>query len=191
MERVDTGNRSNGSGLVEASSPGLRSGTSLQIRWYAVHVFSRHEKQVVVQLQERKVDCFLPVYRSVRRWKDRRKELDLVLFPGYVFVHMDLKDRLRVLQLPGVVRFISFNGHPVPLPDGEIETLSHGLASGIRAEPHPYLKIGNRVLVRAGPLAGAQGILVRKKEKFRILLSIDLIMRSVAVEVDEADVEPC
>jgi len=169
----------------------LPSGASLLHRWYAVHVFSRHEKQVVTQLQERNVDCFLPVYRSVRRWKDRRKELDLVLFPGYVFVHMDLNDRLRVLQLPSVVRFISFNGHPVPLPEGEIETLSHGLASGIRAEPHPYLKVGNRVLVKSGPLAGAEGILVRKKDKFRILLSIDLIMRSVAVEVDEADVEPC
>ena len=177
--------------MVETSVPAVRPDTSLQVRWYAVHVFSRHEKQVVTQLQERRVDCFLPVYRSVRRWKDRRKELDLVLFPGYVFVHMDLKDRLRVLQLPSVVRFISFNGHPVPLPEGEIETLSHGLASGIRAEPHPYLKVGNRVLVRSGPLAGAQGILIRKKEKFRILLSIDLIMRSVAVEVDEADVEPC
>jgi transcription antitermination factor NusG len=163
----------------------------MEVRWYATHVRSRHEKQVMSQLQERNVDCFLPVYRSVRRWKDRRKELDLVLFPGYVFVHMDLKDRLRVLQLPSVVRFISFNGHPAPLPDGEIETLSNGLASGVRAEPHPYLKVGHRVRVRSGPMTGAQGILVRRKDKFRIVLSIDLIMRAVAVEVDEADVEPC
>jgi transcription antitermination factor NusG len=164
---------------------------SLQVRWYAAYVCSRHEKQVVSQLQERRISCFLPVYRSVRRWKDRRKELELVLFPGYVFVHLDLKDRLRVLQLPSVVRFVSFNGHPAPLPDTEIEVLSKGLASGIRAEPHPYLKVGNRVRVRSGPLAGAQGILVRRKDKFRVVLSIDLIMRSVAVEVDEADIEPC
>jgi transcription antitermination factor NusG len=164
---------------------------ALQLRWYAAHVCSRHEKQVMSQLQQRQVDCFLPVYRSVRRWKDRRKELDLALFPGYVFVHMDLKDRLRVLQLPSVVRFVSFNGNPAPLPDSDIESLSNGLASGIRAEPHPYLKVGQQVRVRSGPMAGAQGILIRRKDKFRLVLSIDLIMRSVAVEVDEADVEAC
>ena len=168
-----------------------QSAASLRVRWYAAHVYSRHEKQVVTQLQERKVDCFLPVYRSVRRWKDRRKELDLVLFPGYVFVRLDIRDRLRVLQLPSVVRFVSFGGHPAPLPDGEIETLSHGLAGGIRAEPHPYLKVGHRVRVKYGPLSGAQGILIRRKDKCRLVLSVDLIMRSVAVEVDEADVEPC
>ena len=152
---------------------------------------SRHEKQVARQLEERRVSCFLPVYRSVRRWKDRRKELELVLFPGYVFVHLDLKDRLRVLQVPSVVRFVSFSGYPAPLPDSEIEALTNGLAGGVRAEPHPYLKVGRRVRVKYGPLAGAQGILVRRKDKFRVVLSIDLIMRSVAVEVDEADVEPC
>lgn len=159
--------------------------------WYAAHVCSRHEKQVARQLEERRVDCFLPVYRSIRRWKDRRKELDLVLFPGYVFVHLDLKDRMRVLQIPSVVRFVSFNGLPAPLPDAEIDVLVNGLAKGIRAEPHPYLKVGNRVRVKYGPLAGTQGLLVRRKDKFRVVLSIDLIMRSVAVEVDEADVEPC
>lgn len=161
------------------------------VHWYAVYVCSRHEKQVLTQLQERSISCFLPVYRSMRRWKDRRKELELVLFPGYVFVHIDLKDRLRVLQLPSVVRFVSFYGHPAPLPDTDIEILSKGLASGIRAEPHPYLKVGHRARVRSGPLAGAQGILMRRKDKFRVVLSIDLIMRSVAVEVDEADIEPC
>jgi transcription antitermination factor NusG len=162
-----------------------------QVRWYAIYVCSRHEKQVLSQLQERSISSFLPVYRSLRRWKDRRKELELVLFPGYVFVHIDLKDRLRVLQLPSVVRFVSFYGHPAPLPDTDIEILSRGLASGIRAEPHPYLKVGHRARVRSGPLAGAQGILMRRKDKFRVVLSIDLIMRSVAVEVDEADIEPC
>ena len=165
-------------------------GTPPQVRWYATYVCSRHEKQVLSQLQERNVNCFLPLYRSVRRWKDRRKELELVLFPGYVFVHIDLKERLRVLQLPSVVRFVSFNGQPAALPDAEIETLTRGLASGIRAEPHPYLRVGQRVHIRYGPLAGAQGILLRRKDKLRVVHSIDLIMRSVAVEVDEADVEP-
>ncbi len=114
-----------------------------------------------------------------------------MLFPGYVFVHLDLKDRLRVLQIPSVARFVSFNGQPAALPDAEIEVLINGLAKGVRAEPHPYLKVGHRVRVKHGPLAGTQGILVRRKDKFRVVLSIDLIMRSVAVEVDESDVEPC
>ena len=191
MEALETTRKNQGSLGIDANISVAQSETSLQVRWYATHVCSRHEKQVVSQLQERNVDCFLPVYRSVRRWKDRRKELDLALFPGYVFVHMDLKDRLRVLQLPSVVRFVSFGGHPAPLPDSEIEALSNGLASGIKAEPHPYLKVGQRVRVRSGPMVGAQGILVRRKDRFRLVLSIDLIMRSVAVEVDEADVEPC
>jgi len=186
--------------LTESSDP-VSSATSLpsdprpadqlKSHWYAAHVCSRHEKQVARQLEERHVSYFLPVYRSVRRWKDRRKELDLVLFPGYVFVHLDLKDRLRVLQVPSVVRFVSFNGRPAALPDAEIEVLVNGLAKGVRAEPHPYLKVGHRVRVKYGPLAGTQGILVRRKDKFRVVLSIDLIMRSVAVEVDEADVEAC
>ena len=188
MNLTDSPDLISAAGSVLAQS---QPAVQLQTQWYAAHVCSRHEKQVARQLEERHVNCFLPVYRSVRRWKDRRKELDLVLFPGYVFVHLDLKDRLRVLQIPSVVRFVSFNGHPAPLPDSEIEVLVNGLAKGIRAEPHPYLKVGHRVRVKYGPLAGTQGILVRRKDKFRVVLSIDLIMRSVAVEVDEADIDPC
>ncbi len=191
MEPLEITRTNQGLFAIDGPIPVAQSEAPLQIHWYATYVCSRHEKQVVSQLQERNVDCFLPVYRSVRRWKDRRKELDLALFPGYVFVHMDLKNRLRVLQLPSVVRFVSFNGHPAPLPDEEIDSLSNGLASGIRAEPHPYLKVGQRVRVRSGPMVGARGILVRRKDRFRLVLSIDLIMRSVAIEVDEADVESC
>ncbi len=159
--------------------------------WYATYVCTHHERKVVRQLEERRVTCFLPVYRSVRRWKDRRKELDLVLFPGYVFVHIDLCNRLRVLDLPGVVRLVSCNGQPVAVPQQEIEALKDGLVAGVRAEPHPYLKVGRQVRVKHGPLQGLQGVLVRRKEGFRLVLSLDLIMRSIAVEVDEADVEPC
>jgi transcription antitermination factor NusG len=159
--------------------------------WYALYTCPRHEKRVVQQIEQNRISCFLPLYRSVRRWKDRRKELELALFPGYVFVRIDLQDRLRVLQLASVVRFVSFNGRPVPLPRVEMEALMSGLASGVRAEPHPYMTVGRRVNVKHGPLAGSQGILVRRKDKFRLVLSLDLIMRSVVVEVDEADVEPC
>jgi transcription antitermination factor NusG len=191
MDLAQTTSLTYGASVLEGGDANAHLGMLCQVHWYAIYVCSRHEKQVLSQLQDRSISCFLPVYRSVRRWKDRRKELELVLFPGYVFVHIDLRDRLRVLQLPSVVRFVSFYGHPAPLPDTDIEILSKGLASGIRAEPHPYLKVGHRARVRSGPLAGAQGILIRRKDKFRVVLSIDLIMRSVAVEVDEADIEPC
>lgn len=158
--------------------------------WYAAYTHARHEKKVSLQLEERRIEHFLPVYRSVRRWKDRRKELDLVLFPGYVFVRLPLTDRLRVLQLPGVVRFVSFNGQPAPLPGVEIEALRNGLAQGVRAEHHPYLTVGRRVRVTHGPMAGAEGILLRTKNNCRIVISIDAIMRSIAVEINEEDVTP-
>jgi transcription antitermination factor NusG len=158
--------------------------------WYALYTCPRHEKSVALQIEQRRIACFLPLYRSLRRWKDRRKELELALFPGYVFVRMALQDRLQVLQIASVVRFVSFHGQPVPLPETEIEALRARLGGGVRAQPHPYLTVGRRVRVRSGPLAGTQGILIRRKEKCRLILSLDLIMRSVAVEVDEADVEP-
>jgi transcription antitermination factor NusG len=126
----------------------------------------------------------------MRRWKDRRIQLELALFPGYVFVHIALRDRLQVLQLPGVVQLVSFGGKPAALPDAEVEALRNGLARNLCAEPHPYLTVGRRVRVRAGSVAGLEGILLRRKQKFRVVLSIQLIQRSVAIEVDEADIEP-
>ena len=161
------------------------------LRWHAIYTCSRHEKSVSRQLREKQIDCFLPLYRSVRRWKDRRKELELPLFPGYVFVHIDDEDRLRVLQSPGVTYFVSCGGRPAVIEDRELESLRSGVMNGACAEPHPYLKVGRRVRVKHGPMAGMEGILVRKKDRYRVVISIEIIMRSVAVEVDEADVEPC
>ncbi len=160
-------------------------------RWYAAYTISRHEKQVARQLEERGLNCFLPLYRAIHRWKDRRKQVELALFPGYVFVHIALKDRLQVLQLPSVVQFVTFNGRPTPLPETEIDALRSGLSGNLCVEPHPYLKVGRRVRIRSGSLAGLEGILVRKKDRLRVVVSLDLIMRSAAVEVDEADIEPC
>ncbi len=159
-------------------------------RWYAAYTCAQHEKRVAEQLAERTVEHFLPLYASVRRWKDRRVRLELPLFPGYVFVRLALRDRLRVLQVPSVVRLVGFGGLPTALPDEQVEILREGLAGQLRAEPHPFLTVGRRVCVFRGPLAGAQGILIRKKGVFRVVLSLDLIMRSVAVELDTADVEP-
>jgi len=162
-----------------------------QPNWYALYTQSRHERCVAHQIEQRDISCFLPLYRSVRRWKDRRKELDLALFPGYVFVRLALKDRLRVLQLPSAVGLVSFNGQPAALPEAEIEALRDRLSrSGHSVEPHPYLRVGRRVRVCAGPMQGLEGIIVRRKDRCRVVFSLDLIMRSMAVEVDETDVEP-
>ena len=159
--------------------------------WYALTVCPRHEKQVVRQLEGRGLRSFVPLYRSVRRWKDRQKELDLVLFPGYVFVRSELHNRMSVLTVPGVVRFVTFHGQPAAVRDQDIRALRSGAASGVPLMPHPYLQKGRRVRLSSGPLAGIEGILVRRKDRFRLVLSVDLIMKSVALEVDESDIQPC
>jgi len=161
----------------------------LEPRWYAAYTCANHEKRVRELLTQRCVVSFLPAYETVRRWKDRRMRIQLPLFPGYVFVRLALVDRLRVLQIPSVVRLIGFNGHPSALPDEEIEALKRGLAAGVRAEPHPFLTVGRRVQVKRGPFEGRQGILLRRKGKLRLVLSVELIMRSVVIDVDTTDVE--
>ena len=172
--------------FAKLGSPVLRE----EKGWYAVYTLSRHEKQVAIHAESFDIDCFFPVYKSVRRWKDRRKELELALFPSYVFVHIGLPERLQVLRLPGVVQLVGFRGKPAKLSDAEIERLRMGVASHTSLHPHPYIKAGKRVRVRSGPMAGLEGILVRRRGAVRVVLSIDLIMRSVAAEVDEADIEP-
>jgi transcription antitermination factor NusG len=159
--------------------------------WYAAYTSANHEKRVAEQLGVRSVEHFVPLYESARRWKDRKVRLQLPLFPGYVFVRLALRDRLRVLQVPGLARLVGFNGSPCALPDSEIEALKAGLASGVRAEPHRYLTVGQRVRVKAGPLAGMEGILTRKRNGARFVISLDLIMRSVAVDVNALELEPC
>jgi transcription antitermination factor NusG len=162
----------------------------VQPHWYAIYTNANHEKRIAEQLALRSVEHFLPLYESVRRWKDRRVVLNLPLFAGYVFVRMALRDKLQVVQIPGVAHLVGFAGTPVALPDAEIETLSASLKNGVAAEPHPFLSVGRRVRVRAGPLAGLTGTLVEKKTKFRLVISIELIQRSLAVQIDAQDVEP-
>ena len=171
--------------------PALTAPEPTVFNWYAVAVYPRHEKTVGQYLERRGVKFFLPLYRTMRRWKDRKKKLELVLFPGYVFVNLDLHDRLQVLESPSVVRFISFQGKPARVEDNEILALTAALNAGVRTEPHPYIREGKKVRVVRGPLAGLEGIMKRRKDRFRLVLSVDLIMRSVMLEVDESDVEPC
>jgi transcription antitermination factor NusG len=125
----------------------------------------------------------------VHRWRNKRARLELPLFPNYLFVRVLRRDRVEVLRLGSVHYLVSFGGEPVDLTDGEIDALRNALASQLKVEPHPYLKIGRRVRVKSGPLQGSEGILVRRKNNFRVVLSIDLIMRSVAVDVDIADLD--
>jgi transcription antitermination factor NusG len=159
-------------------------------RWYAAYTSANHEKRVVDQLSLRQIENFVPLYESVRRWKDRRVSLQLPLFPGYVFVRMALRDKLRVVQLPGVARLVAFNGVPAALPEEAIAALRNCLAKGIKAQPHPFLAAGRPVRVKQGPLAGMVGTLVRKKNATRLVMSLDVIARSVAVEIDAVDLEP-
>jgi transcription antitermination factor NusG len=168
----------------------LVSPAGVELRWYAAYTRANHEKRVREQLGLRSVESYLPVYEAMRRWKDRRTRLQLPLFPGYVFVHIALAERLRVLEVPSVVRLVGFNAHPVPLPDAEIERLKTGLAGGVRVEPHPFLTVGRRMRIKAGPLEGLEGILVRRKGRLRLVLSIELIRRSMVVDVDAEDVQP-
>lgn len=158
--------------------------------WYAAYTCANHEKPVAAELNARDVEHFLPLYSSVRRWKDRRVRLDLPLFPGYIFVRLALVDRLQVLQIPRVVRLVGFSGVPASLPDEQVEILRAGLADQLHAEPHPFLTVGRRVSIVRGPLAGLEGVLLRKKGNFRFVLSVDLIQRSLSVDVDVADVQP-
>ncbi|HYL97727.1 MAG TPA: UpxY family transcription antiterminator [Blastocatellia bacterium] len=162
----------------------------LEPRWFAVHTRSRHEKSASEQLRCREVETFLPLYQSTRRWRNGDHDVQLPLFPGYTFVRIHVKDRLHVLKVPGVVRLVGFNGTPIPLEDQEVEGLRCALASGVKAGPHPYLTVGRRVRITAGPLNGHEGILMRRKGKQRIVLSIDLIQRSILVDIESNALDP-
>jgi transcription antitermination factor NusG len=159
-------------------------------QWYAVYTRANHEKRVAEQFGERSVQHFIPLYDSVRRWKDRQVKLRMPLFPGYLFVRVTPREQIRVLQVPGVARLVGFSGSPTPLADEEIEGLRDALAEGVRAEPHPYLRVGRRVRITTGPLSGREGILKRWKGDLRVVLSTDLIQRSVLVDVDASSVVP-
>lgn len=178
------------SGLLAGTEPHLvLQANCVKVQWYAAYTSANHEKRVAEQLAVRDVEHFLPTYSSVRRWKDRRVTLDMPLFPGYVFVKMALRDRLKVQQVPGVARLVGFNGLPCALPESEIEGMRTCLARKAHLEPHPYVSVGRRVSVTAGPLQGLEGLVIRRKNRSRFVISVELIKRSVAVDLDEADLQ--
>ena len=164
---------------------------SLALNWFAVYTTCRHEKRLALHFAHREIEHFLPLYRSERKWRDGSKvTLDLPLFPGYIFVRIGRMDRVRVLSVPGALAVVGGTGRgPAPVPDAAIEALRSGLQSG-KIEPHPLLTFGQRVRICSGALAGMEGVVVRKKSGFRVVLTLQQIMQSIAVEVDEEDVEP-
>ena len=162
-----------------------------QSHWFAVYTTSNHEKKVQQHLQMRDIETFLPLYTVTRRWRNRTTvKLDLPLFTDYVFVRIARTETARVLVVPGV-RFIVGDGRKgLPLPNEDIETLRSGLRLR-QVDPYPYVKVGSRARIRSGPLAGLEGVVVRKDNQLRVVLSIDLIKKSVAVHVTADELEPC
>jgi len=158
--------------------------------WYAVYTSPCHEKRVTEHLTVREIEHFLPLYSLARRWKDGRTVTrEMPLFPGYLFVHASRGERTTILGTPGILSIVGTSRGPVALPIGDMESLRDGLHLR-NATPHPFLNAGETARIRSGPLTGMQGIVLRQKNSTRIVLTVDLIMKSVAVEIDAADLEP-
>ena len=159
-------------------------------KWYALRVRSRHEDAVAKHLDARGLESFLPLYKSQRRWSDRFKEIEVPLFPGYVFCHFNVMNRLPILTIPGVVHVVGVGKIPAPIDESEIAAIQVAAKSGLPSEPWPSLCIGHKVRIEHGPLLGIQGILSGFRGHRRLVLSVTLLQRSIAVQVDEAWVQP-
>ena len=174
---------------TEAQMQSLEAVQECSANWFAAYTNSHHEKRVASYFAEREIESFLPLYSARRRWKNGcTMTLDLPLFPNYVFVRIDPKKRVRILEVPGVLSLVGFGQTLTSLPDFEIEALRFAVEQR-KIEPHHYLAIGERVRIKAGPMAGMEGVLVRKKDNFRVVLALEAILQCVAVEVDADDVE--
>jgi transcription elongation factor/antiterminator RfaH len=172
--------------LLESPAAGLDSSVS----WYALQVRSRKEGYVASQIEGQGFECLLPTYKSIRKWSDRVKELEQPLFPGYLFCRFDFQNRRPVITTPGVLQIVGFGHKATPLSDEEIQALQLAVASGIPKQPWPYLEVGQRVRVNYGTLAGLEGILVNVKGNHRVVLSVTLLQRSVAMEVETSWLSP-
>jgi transcription antitermination factor NusG len=158
------------------------------VRWYATYTAPRHEKSVLQHLESRSVESYLPLYGSQRLWNGRRAFVQLPLFPGYLFVRIAPEFRTKVLEVPGVLNIVSSRGRLTPLPAGEIEALRAALETR-KSEPHPSLARGKRVRIKVGPLCGLEGIIVKQTRRLRMVVQVDCIMQSFAVELEASDLE--
>jgi transcription antitermination factor NusG len=152
--------------------------------WYAIRTRSNYEKIAATVLEGKGYENYLPVYRCRRRWSDRVVEIDRPLFPGYVFCRFDIKKQMSIITTPGVMSVVSFGKEAAPVADSEIETVQAVLRSGLGTEPCPFLHIGERIRIQEGALEGLEGILVKKKNEWRIVVSVTMLQRSVSVEID-------
>jgi len=166
--------------LVEGAS----SSATSKVSWYALQVRSRKESYVASQILGQGYECLLPTYKSIRRWSDRIKELDQPLFPGYLFCRFDFSNRRPVITTPGVLQVVGNGRTAISVPEEEIQALQLALSSGMAKQPWPYLEVGQRVRVNYGTLTGLEGILVNVKGNHRVVLSVTLLQRSVALEVE-------
>jgi len=176
--------------LAATNSLPASSTLAPKLRWFALHVWSRKEGLIAADLEGRGYECFLPKYTSVRRWSDRVKELEQPLFPGYLFCRFELENRRPLVMTPGVLQIVGNGRTPTPLDDGEISDLQLAVSSGLPRQPWPYLETGVEVRVKHGNLAGLEGILVNFKGNHRVVLSVSLLQRSVALEVDLSWIAP-
>lgn len=158
--------------------------------WYALHVRSRAELAVARQIEHKGYEAFVPLYTSLRRWADREKELALPLFPSYVFCRVTVNSTGLVVTTPGVIRIVAAGGVPLPVEDDEIHALQRIVQTRARSEPVLHMQAGTRVEVRAGPLRGLQGVLAQSAHGARLVVSVTLLQRSVAVEIDSRDLVP-
>ena len=154
--------------------------------WFAVQTRTRYEKFAAKQLSGRGYQVFLPCYQCKRRWSDRVQEFEVPLFPGYLFCRFNLLDRLPILTTPGVIQIVGLGKTPYPVDEEEVVALQTAVQTGVPRHPWPFLKVGQRVRVEAGPLSGLEGMLLNFKGRYRLVLSVSLLQRSVAVEVDSA-----
>jgi transcriptional antiterminator NusG len=164
--------------------------TSGDNRWYAVRVRSTHEKNIAATLDQMRYEQFLPLYRAQREWSDRVKDVDLPLFSGYIFCRLDIRQRLPLLKIPGVLQFVGAGKSPMPVEDAEIETLKIIARAGLPCAPWPFLRAGQTVRIERGVLKGVEGVLMEVKNRFRLIVSVTLLQRSVAAELDRDSVAP-
>ncbi|MBM4434914.1 MAG: UpxY family transcription antiterminator [Chloroflexi bacterium] len=179
------GSTTNGDLLLAASAEGW-----YEPRWYALKTRSRHEKRVRDQLLQRDIDTFLPLCETWRQWKDRKKKVELPLFPGYCFARFPLIERFRVLNVLGVADLVSINGRSEPVHEDELRAIQHLVSTKLHFDPHPFLEEGMDVEVIRGPLAGVRGKLLRKDRVTRLVLAVTLVRQSAVVEIHPADVVP-
>jgi transcription antitermination factor NusG len=163
--------------------------SALELAWHALYTRHQHEKVVAQALIGKGFEIFLPQYHAVHRWKDRQKDLELPLFPNYVFIRGGLDRMLNIVTTPGVHSLVSWGSRPAEIPSEEIAAVRRLVESPLPVEPHPFIKCGDLVRIKFGPLEGIQGILVRKTGGMRLVLSVEMLSRSASVEVDVNMVE--